>query len=339
MDLPDFKGVYLKLDTSFKEIKDDSELRDICYQSLNNMREVHVYLCHEGLEDGVNEGAEVDDDGVGEGDNGVTEGDEFVGEASGEDDDDDDDDDVLLGGELHESDFDMLSEEENDIGGDKNKVGEKTKERENTNVEADEVENVEQDGDTEKSRIFNDSDSGEEDINLTGDELDITKGSDDEDAEGGKCPVFRPTEILNPVFKLGLRFSTKTQLREAIKSHAILSKRNITITSNDRMRVCAKCDDKDCGWKLHAYKVRDECTFQIRTYVPDHTCGASFKVKNMKSKWLADKYLRKFKTDPKRNVSGFRQDAMDETQCHISKDQAYRAKRRAIRMIKGTPDD
>ncbi|KAG8391145.1 hypothetical protein BUALT_Bualt01G0157400 [Buddleja alternifolia] len=334
MDLPDFKGVYLKLDTSFKEIKDDSELHDICYQSLNNMREVHVYLCHEGLEDGVNEGAEVDDDGVGEGDNGVTEGDEFVGEASGED-----DDDVLLGGELHESDFDMLSEEENDIGGDKNKVGEKTKERENTNVEADEVENVEQDGDTEKSRIFNDSDSGEEDINLTGDELDITKGSDDEDVEGGKCPVFRPTEILNPVFKLGLRFSTKTQLREAIRSHAILSKRNITITSNDRMRVCAKCDDKDCGWKLHAYKVKDECTFQIRTYVPDHTCGASFNVKNMKSKWLADKYLRKFKTDPKRNVSGFRQDAMDETQCHISEDQAYRAKRRAIRMIEGTPDD
>ncbi|KAG8380615.1 hypothetical protein BUALT_Bualt06G0034100 [Buddleja alternifolia] len=168
--------------------------------------------------------------------------------------------------------------------------------------------NKRKDGDTEKSRIFNDSDSGEEDINLSGDELDPTKG-------------------------------TKAHLREAIKSHAILSKRNLTITSNDRMRLCAKCDDKDCGWKVHAYKVKDECTFQIRTDVPDHTCGASFKMKNMKSKWLADKHLRKFKTDPKRNVSGFRQDAMDETQCHISEDQAYRAKRRAIRMIDGTPDD
>ncbi|KAG8368931.1 hypothetical protein BUALT_Bualt15G0097700 [Buddleja alternifolia] len=199
----------------------------------------------------------------GEGENGVNEGDvEDLGDG---DNGVEENDDGVLGG-----------------------VQEKKKAGEKINVEADKVENLVQDGDTEKSRIFKDSDSGEEDINVSGDELDITKGSDSEDAEGNKCPVFRPAEILKPV---------------------------------------------------HAYKVKHECTFQIRTYVPKHTCGASFKVKNMKSKWLTEKYLRRFKTDPKRNVSGFRQDAIDETQCHISEDQVYRAKRRAIRMIERTQDD
>ncbi|KAG8366787.1 hypothetical protein BUALT_Bualt16G0004100 [Buddleja alternifolia] len=89
-------------------------------------------------------------------------------------------------------------------------------------------------------------------------------------------------------------------------------KRSINITTNDKTRIYAKCSDKTCKWKAHANKITGAATFQIRPYNPDHTCDVSFKVKNMKSKWIAQKYLKKFKSDPKRNVKGFRMDTMDE---------------------------
>ncbi|KAG8384136.1 hypothetical protein BUALT_Bualt04G0086900 [Buddleja alternifolia] len=85
-----------------------------------------------------------------------------------------------------------------------------------------------------------------------------------------------------------------------------MTKRSINITTNDKTRIYAKCADKTCKWKAHANNITGAATFQIRSYNPDHTCDVSFKVKNMKSKWIAQKYLKKFKSDPKRNVKGFR---------------------------------
>ncbi|KAG8362936.1 hypothetical protein BUALT_BualtUnG0021500 [Buddleja alternifolia] len=46
----------------------------------------------------------------------------------------------------------------------------------------------------------------------------------------------------------------------------------------------------------------------------------------------------RFKSDPRRNVLGFREDVINEINCDVSKDQAYRAKRKALKMIEGDPD-
>ncbi|XP_012845746.1 PREDICTED: uncharacterized protein LOC105965720 [Erythranthe guttata] len=179
---------------------------------------------------------------------------------------------------------------------------------------------------------------GEEDIMKSDDDLDSNKGSDNE-KERPNFPVFNPIEIYRPTFELGMIFSTRTELRQAIHSHAIITRRSINITKNDKSRLHAKCVEKGCGWKLHALKVTNECTYQVRTYGPDHSCGMSFHVKNLKSKWLSSKYLDKFKCDPKRNLKGFRIEAMKDVKCHISSYQAYNAKRKAIEMIEGVLDE
>ncbi|KAG8381237.1 hypothetical protein BUALT_Bualt06G0101600 [Buddleja alternifolia] len=46
----------------------------------------------------------------------------------------------------------------------------------------------------------------------------------------------------------------------------------------------------------------------------------------------------RFKSDPRRNVFGFREDVINEINCGVSKDQAYRAKRKVLKMIEGDPD-
>ncbi|KAL0286524.1 UNVERIFIED_CONTAM: hypothetical protein Scaly_2790400 [Sesamum calycinum] len=97
-------------------------------------------------------------------------------------------------------------------------------------------------------------------------------------------------------------------------------------------------DDTDLdNWSGEENLVKGECTFQIIDYVPEHTCNISFNVRNMKSNWLSKKYFHKFKTDPKRTVKGFRNDAIEEVRCDISINQATKAKKLAMLMLQGNP--
>ncbi|KAG8363372.1 hypothetical protein BUALT_Bualt19G0015500 [Buddleja alternifolia] len=348
MGLPDFISCYVKVDNKFKELKEDVELHEFCLNNLDKTREIDVYLNYEddyGKEEDRGSDVEKEGDREKEGNDGAELDDrEKEGDDGAELDDDiteDDDDGVhRLVDDFQESDYDMNESED-----EAHKEAEADRGVHNEAADIKNFENLwEKHVDTEAEIEHENADaqllqsSGEEDIHESANELDSRKGSD-EDNEEEKCPVFKTVQMFDPTLKLGLEFKNKNDFREAIHSHAIMTKRSINITSNDKTRIYAKCANKTCKWKAHANKIIDAATFQIRSYNPDHTCDVSFKVKNMKSKWIAQKYLKKFKSDPKRNVKGFRMDTMDEVQCHISEDQAYRAKRRAIKIIEGDPNE
>ncbi|KAK4411440.1 hypothetical protein Sango_0217000 [Sesamum angolense] len=129
---------------------------------------------------------------------------------------------------------------------------------------------------------------------------------------GPSYPVFNPEETYDPTFDLGMMFSNKAEFKKALQSYAIKSKRTLKFIKNDKVRIYAKCGDANCEWKMHAIKVRDEETFQINLLNDHHSCPQIFEVKNVKTNWIKDKYLQKFKSDPKRNVKGFRVDIINE---------------------------
>ncbi|KAK4397708.1 hypothetical protein Sango_1246300 [Sesamum angolense] len=89
---------------------------------------------------------------------------------------------------------------------------------------------------------------------------------------------------------------------------------------------------------MHAIKLMDEETFKINLFHPNHSCPQIFDVKNVKTAWLKEKYLQKFKSDPKRCVKGFRVDIINELRVNVSKDQAYRAKRAALKALEGSSE-
>ncbi|KAL2248474.1 UNVERIFIED_CONTAM: hypothetical protein Sindi_2699700 [Sesamum indicum] len=93
-----------------------------------------------------------------------------------------------------------------------------------------------------------------------------------------------------------------------------------------------------CEWKIHATKLKNEQTFQVNLYKDEHTCPQVFKVKNVKTSWLSERYLQDFKYNPKRCVKGWRVDIMNELRCHVSRDQVYRAKREALKKLEGSPE-
>ncbi|XP_073119518.1 uncharacterized protein [Henckelia pumila] len=166
------------------------------------------------------------------------------------------------------------------------------------------------------------------------DDLKSCEGSDGEN-DVKNFPIFNTVEYYDPTFELDMIFSNRDEIRQAIHSQAIKTKRNLKITKNDNVRMYAKCADMECGWKFHALKLTGKCTYQIRQYEPNHTCGMSFRIKNLKSSWLSRKYANKIRSDPKRNVKGFQVDIMEDLRCRVSDYQAYRAKSQAIELVEG----
>ncbi|KAI3450325.1 hypothetical protein Pfo_006990 [Paulownia fortunei] len=163
--------------------------------------------------------------------------------------------------------------------------------------------------------------SGEEDIVDNDNDFDENRVSDGEDNRPSR-PVFNPVMVFDPTFEIGMIFRTKAEFRKIVQSHPIRTKRTLKFIRSG----------------INALKMNDECTFQIREYNPKHSCPLTFHVKNIKTNWLSERYIKKFQSDPKRNVEGFRIDVINDIRCHVSKQQAYRAKRKALSMIEGNPD-
>lgn len=76
---------------------------------------------------------------------------------------------------------------------------------------------------------------------------------------------------------------------------------SVTFKKNDKRRVHAKCATEGCKWKIHEFKVAEECTFRVSQFLNEYSNGydEEFGVKTIKSKWLSEKYLYQFMFDPK----------------------------------------
>ncbi|KAL8523599.1 hypothetical protein ACS0TY_013543 [Phlomoides rotata] len=190
--------------------------------------------------------------------------------------------------------------------------------------------------------VVNDSESREsssdEDVVVADGDFDEYKDSDSEH-NGIRYPMFNLVVMFDkPEFELSMIFSNRVDFKKVVQSHAIAAKRSVEFTKVAPERVYARCKDKECGWKLTILKLSGEETYQVRDYQPNHTCAPEFKVANVKSKWLSEKFIRKFVVDPKRNTHAFRKDVMHELGCDVSKHQAIRAKRLALKKLEDCPD-
>ncbi|KAG8373020.1 hypothetical protein BUALT_Bualt12G0127500 [Buddleja alternifolia] len=202
-------------------------------------------------------------------------------------------------------------------------------EGDNTLFETNVDREVEWEGNEETNSQNNENDEGDETDEMgdtMSDSSDFNSGKDFDDENGEKYPVFSEQDTYDPKFVVGLCFSNKKEFRQVVRSHAVNTKRNIKIPRNDKRRMYAKCAVKVCQWRIHALKVGNESSYQIREYHSKHNFGGVYHVKNCNSAWIGNFFEDLFRTDPNRNVDGFRQDVIKKINIHVSQNQAYRAK-------------
>ncbi|KAL0352592.1 UNVERIFIED_CONTAM: hypothetical protein Scaly_1647900 [Sesamum calycinum] len=114
------------------------------------------------------------------------------------------------------------------------------------------------------------SDDEEKDVVDNDGDLDEYRDSDGE-GSGPSFHVFNPEETYDPTFEFGMMLSNKDELKKALQSYAIKTKRTLNFIKNDKIRVYAKCGETNCEWKMHAIKVKGEETFQINLLKDHHS--------------------------------------------------------------------
>lgn len=167
------------------------------------------------------------------------------------------------------------------------------------------------------------------------DQLETPPGSEDEEEARRKFPRFRmPEDGSNVRFEVGLIFNTKKLVKEAVKDYAMLHKKNLHLDKNDSNRLVIRCME-GCPFYLRVSKSTQSHYWQVVSFIDDHTCHRIAKNRQAKTEWLAKKFIPILI----RKGKGLIAEAIDKWGIKLSKDQAYRAKRRALEKIQGAASD
>ncbi|KAB2599501.1 hypothetical protein D8674_009772 [Pyrus ussuriensis x Pyrus communis] len=114
-----------------------------------------------------------------------------------------------------------------------------------------------------------------EDIPLD-DEIEDSDGLHNFDDLGSECdenviyPEFNEEiDMDDPKFENGLKFKDVAQLREAVWPHS--SAPFIKLKRNEKWKISARCE-KNCPLRLYAFRLYNEDSMQVKTYVGKHEC-------------------------------------------------------------------
>lgn len=167
-------------------------------------------------------------------------------------------------------------------------------------------------------------------------EMDSTRGSDDDQEKGLDTITYNESTKYDPHFVIGQRFRDKNQFKEALDGYAVKARRNVKIPISDPLRSYARCCDKACKWGINLVALKDGSGFMIRSISGEHTCLTTMHVDRLKSGWLAKKYENFVRNDPRRRAKGLMQDMSDGLNgVTVTKRQVYKAKSIALRTIEG----
>ncbi|KAK4391754.1 hypothetical protein Sango_1953200 [Sesamum angolense] len=103
---------------------------------------------------------------------------------------------------------------------------------------------------------------------------------------------------------------------------------------NEKTRVTGHCSVKDCPWRIHASPLADGVTFQIKTYVPNHTCVRSDATKEASVEWIAGKIENVLRENPGMKPRGIKNE-LKKYGVNPQYMQIYRARKKAMGSIEG----
>ncbi|EPS64713.1 hypothetical protein M569_10068, partial [Genlisea aurea] len=137
---------------------------------------------------------------------------------------------------------------------------------------------------------------------------------------------------------LGMKFHSRDEAREVIKTHCFRRGKSVSFDKIESLRVVAYCRTVvGCPWFVRIARSKNGGPWQLRCMNEVHAehCGWDHIGKSIKSSWLAKAYLKKIREDPNMKPKTFRKVMSTSLNVEISKYAAYRARKRAINIMHG----
>ncbi|CAL8998781.1 unnamed protein product [Prunus brigantina] len=165
---------------------------------------------------------------------------------------------------------------------------------------------------------------------------DYAKYNSDEEVDKNWPEFNAATDMADPKFEIGMLFSDCKVFRAAVREYSILQNRDVVFIRNAALKLKAVCGDPDCGWMIYALKMQHDNTLQVKTYVGEHTCTQVWENPTVKSTWISKKYVDSLKSNPQWPVRSFKQAVEKDYNTGVSRQQVYRAKQKALKLIEGS---
>jgi hypothetical protein len=149
-----------------------------------------------------------------------------------------------------------------------------------------------------------------------------------------KLRRWRPENMKELEFKIGMVFMSVRELRGAIQEYIVRQRVGVHYIKNDQQRIRACCEDK-CPWYLYAAPCSITKSWTIKKYQAEHKCERDFRIKQFTARYLAGKYLEKFRADDKMSLKNFSRLVVQDFNMSASKSKLQRARRCALKQIHG----
>jgi hypothetical protein len=112
---------------------------------------------------------------------------------------------------------------------------------------------------------------------------------------------FFEDDLTNPVFHVGLMFSSVERLRRAITKCSVRNKVEIKMARNDKIRVRAHCAE-NCPGNLYASYDSRAKHFVVKTYYGKHNCQKEWSVRRCSATRIARQYVDHFRANDKMSI-------------------------------------
>jgi hypothetical protein len=144
-----------------------------------------------------------------------------------------------------------------------------------------------------------------------------------------KRSEFHLTDMGNPEFVVGQKFPSIQVFREAVRECNAKMGKDVKFKRNYIAKCVVVCRDERCKYMIYGRKCKDEESFEVRSFQPKHSCRRRHDNSIMKSNWIADKLIDKFRAQPNMPVKEIVEEVKDRWGVDVKEHRLYRARRLA----------
>ena len=146
-------------------------------------------------------------------------------------------------------------------------------------------------------------------------------------------------------------FGTKEGIKKLIDTHGILTRRQITVVKNDKVRIRAVCKGSmpqmnqdgvepsqgrtSCPWVLHISKGKNDAAWMVKTYVDTHKRMQSRTIRACTAGFLSQEISHTLVHNPTVPVTAIQVDMQRKYELNVSKMKTFRAKSLAMAKLRG----
>jgi hypothetical protein len=191
---------------------------------------------------------------------------------------------------------------------------------------------------TSAAQLLDDDEKDEVSFKLARSDILVTSPKSDEEYEAineakyvTRSSQFQDVDMEDAHLEVNMSFDSAGQFRKVVREYNLFRGNDVEFTKNYGDQVIGVCRNRAMGfpWRAYGASVSGEMTFLLKSLNPNHRCTRCYKSSIVNSRWIVDRMVHKFKTQPNYPLAALCEDVKRIWNVEVSFRQLYRAKEKA----------